>query len=242
MPEFADQPTTAADDAPPERHLEREGQHLRAAAAVFAIALLISFFVLLPERWGAQELARGLALVSTLIAGLVFAYKLAQLLVDEPVVEVARVLRGERLAVRTEARFLDRLRHECHDGQLRARNRAFSLAVIALPATASAAECAERIPALTTSVRACIRARDVLARIGPDEIWILAPGAGAAAAQALVDRLARHLAPPRSAEPVLRIGWSTFDPVNNTPDGLLEAARSRAGIIRLDDASAAAAA
>ena len=106
-------------------HAGSERQPLPSPALV-AITIVWVLF----EGWS-QRLVLELVLFTSLAAATAtFAFRAAQLLVDEPASEVLRVVFGEPLGVRSTERFMRRLTHECDDGQLRARNRTFSLVVV----------------------------------------------------------------------------------------------------------------
>jgi GGDEF domain-containing protein len=217
----AAEPAPAATDA-----VEPEGQRLRRTALALGVVVILTTIWLWPSDWGANEIVGVLAIIATLAMACVLAFQLAQLLIDEPISEVWRVLRGEPLSVRSKTRFLTRLQHECSDAQLRARNRDFSLAVFALDAADEAGlESARGI------VRHSIRSRDVMSDLGAGEIWVLALGAGADAVEALARRLRDAIGADLRGPSPVAIGWSTFNEDAFNAKQMIASARQRAGLI-----------
>ncbi len=227
----ADQPQSdgsrpAETAAPARSRIEREGQRLRRTAAALGLALVFAALWLWPASWGMAQLVALFAIAATVSTSCVLAFQLAQLLIDEPLSEVGRVLFGQPLAVRSKARFLTRLQHECSDTQLRARNRGFSLAVIALPSSDEVT-----VDAARDVVRGRIRAKDVVSDLAAGEIWLLALGADADAVEALTQRLSAAVG--RELPPGVEIaaGWSTFEADAFDAKHMISVARKRAGLI-----------
>jgi hypothetical protein len=228
------EPTERRDEATPVpaaapariAHVEPEGQRLRWTAAASGIVLLFAVFWLWPAAWGPTQFVALLAIAATVGVASALAFQLGQLLVDEPLSEVARVIVGEPLSVRSKTRFLARLEHECSDKQLRSRNRVFSLAVIAFPeADEVSLEGARNV------LRRRIRARDVLSDLGAGEIWVLALGAGIEAAEAMAKRFTDIIAREAPGAGAIRIGWSTFEDGAFNAKQMIAVARQRAGLI-----------
>ena len=207
-------------------HVEPEGQRLRWTGAAAGIVVLFAVFWLWPDSWGTQPSIGLLAILAVIGAACALAFQLGQLLVDEPLTEVARVLVGEPLSVRSKTRFLARLEHECSDKQLRSRNRAFSLAVIALPGADEAA-----LETARNAMRRRIRARDVMSDLGAGEIWILALGAGIEAAEAMAKRFTDIIAREAPGVGAPRVGFSTFEADAFHAKQMIAVARQRAGLI-----------
>jgi hypothetical protein len=218
----------ARNNAPTAR--EDESLRFRASGLIFLLVSALTIAWLIPSDWGFHALV-GLVLVSvSLVTSWFVVFQAAQLLVDEPATEVVRALFGHRLSVRSKSRFLQRVQHECTDAQLRARNRGFSLVVLRFPAALWTLDFNEPLPNIIEVVRSRVRSRDVLGDLGSGELWVLALGAGAEAAESLTTRLSNAIAREVPQIPAgLRSGWSTFATDAHDVKHLLAAARNRAG-------------
>jgi diguanylate cyclase (GGDEF)-like protein len=96
---------------------------------------------------------------------------------------------------------------------------------------------------IAARTRACVRATDTLARIGGDELALVAPDASSAGAERLASALhgaVEGLLPAEGAAPVtLTISWASFPEDGRDRDELLRAADRRLHAVK-DDRSVAA--
>ena len=201
-------------DAPSdnERRLESDARRLRVAAGALAATLAATMLWVLFQGING-ELVLDLMVFGALVAtACILTFCVAQLLIDEPLSEVVRVILGEPLAVRNNDRFLRRLTHECTDSQMRSRYRTFSLVVIGTQQVDGEREAP--VTHLREAVRSSIRSRDVMGQVGSHELWVLALGADAEAAGALSRRLADRtgIRPDEVDQRAARYRASIFNP------------------------------
>ncbi|MBF6599508.1 MAG: hypothetical protein IVW36_03235 [Dehalococcoidia bacterium] len=208
---------------------ERESQRLRTTAVACALVLLLTIGWLYPSHWGIVPFVGLFLLLLLAVTGGTLAFICGQMVVDEPASEILNVLFGQHLSVRNRSRFINRLQHECDAAAAGRRGRNFSVVVLMLDDVHSEPDRLERLAQMRDLVRERIRSRDVLGDIGKDELWLIAPGAGALAAEALTARLTESLrAAATPGAPPAKVGWSTFGGDADSPLALLDAARARA--------------
>lgn len=144
--------------------------------------------------------------------------------------EFARVLFGAGQVIRNRGQFMSRLALECRRAKP-SSEKIFSVIVVrSLPNQTDRSQRerqAEDRPGLAAmAVRAVARSDDIVADIPPQEVWVLAVGAGDQASEGIVRRIAGTLA----SYPSLRdaqIGCSTFGTDGRKREEILAAAHRR---------------
>jgi hypothetical protein len=165
----------------------------------------------------------------------------------ESSMEFLRVFLGAGLLVRSARQFKSRLSGECARS---AKNdyKTFSLIVVKLAGTTTGGtgrqddrEFEDRLAAV--AVRGLARTGDVVGDASPDEVWMLAVGAGDDARESIERRIAARLASDESG-PVrfagARLGGATFGPDGRRPRDLFANAYQR--LLPIADAAQAKAA
>jgi GGDEF domain-containing protein len=213
---------------------ERRGLIRMRIAFAFVVALWVaaagwalpSIPFGITEGAGAQLTVALLFWTAASLGSLLFVFAWAPRFRDETLPEFLGVLFGGRQLIRGRQAFNRRLGAECQRAR-RDRRHAFSLAVIQHPQT----EPNEGLKASTyrdalaaVLVRGVVRADDIVAQVGPDEVWALILGAGEPARERVAERVQHAL---RELGGSVRIGASSFGPDGTDAQTLVSVAFKR---------------